>query len=185
MLLEGGVVDQHVEPAELLHGLRDRAVAEARVLDVAGDQQARRPSASTPRLRLLGVVVLVEVDDRHVGAFAGEQHGHGAADARVAAGDEGRHAFELAAAAVVGRHERAAQPSSALVAGLGLVLRRQSRRLAARAGLDRGPGFLLALARGVAGILAALDAARNLAPVAAAPCGDRLLSFFFVIGSGS
>ena len=50
VLLEGRVVDQHVEPAEGLHRLGDGAVAEARVLDVAGDQQAAPAFGLDPRL---------------------------------------------------------------------------------------------------------------------------------------
>jgi hypothetical protein len=67
--------------------------------------------------------VLVQVGDQHVGAFAREGEGDGAADAAVAAGDDGRLVLEAAVAdiarlAVVG-------PGRQLrfMAGRGLLLR--------------------------------------------------------------
>ena len=71
--------------------------------------------------RLLGVVLFVEVDDRDVGALARECDGDRAADAAVAAGDQGSPALELAAAAVL--------------RALGLRTRRHLR-------LDPGPALL-------------------------------------------
>ncbi len=50
---------------------------------------------------LLGILVLVEVEDGHVGTFAGEQHRHRAADTTVATGDDGDLAGELAGRLVV------------------------------------------------------------------------------------
>lgn len=56
------------------------------VADVAGEQQALAAAlALHERLGLLGVVVLVEVEDGDVGALARKVHRDGAADARVAA----------------------------------------------------------------------------------------------------
>jgi len=46
------------------------------------------------RLGLLGVVILLEIDDGDLRAFAREQHTHGAADAAVASGDERGFALE-------------------------------------------------------------------------------------------
>ena len=73
-------------------------------------------------LRLLGVLVLVEVDDRDVGALLGEDDRDGAADAAVAAGDERDLAAQLAAGPVL--------------AVLGLRPRRHLR-------LDAGPAVLV------------------------------------------
>ena len=57
--------------------------------------RARRPALLDEPRRLGGVVVLVEVGDEHVGALAREGQRDGAADAAVAAGDDGRVALEL------------------------------------------------------------------------------------------
>ena len=46
-------------------------------------------------LRLLGILVLVEVGDRDVGALPGEEDRHGAADAGVAAGNERDFVLQL------------------------------------------------------------------------------------------
>ena len=56
--------------------------------DVARQQEAARALGLDRLARRLGVVVLVEIDDRDVGAFARVQDGDGAADAGIAAGDE-------------------------------------------------------------------------------------------------
>ena len=69
---------------------RPPSAQNARVLHVAGDQQAAPALGLDAALRLLGVVVLVEVGDGDVGALAREQHRDRAADARVAAGDDRR-----------------------------------------------------------------------------------------------
>ena len=118
VLLEGGVVDQHVEPAERRDRLATTFSQNFASLTSPATSRQRRPSASMQRLRLLGVVVLVEVGDGDVGAFAREQHRDGAADAGVAAGDDRREAFELAAAAVVGRQEPRRELEVGLAAGL-------------------------------------------------------------------
>jgi hypothetical protein len=47
--------------------------------------------------------MLVEVDDRHIGAFAGIENRHRAADARIAASDQGHHIEQLVGTPVVGR----------------------------------------------------------------------------------
>ena len=92
VLLEGGVVDEHVEAAERARPSSPRPCrANFASLTSPATSRQRRPSASTQRLRLFGVVVLVRgrrsVD---VGALAREQHGDGAADAGIAAGDDRR-----------------------------------------------------------------------------------------------
>ena len=79
------------------------AGANARIGDVALDQHGAAALALHRRLGLLGVLVRVEVGDGDVGAFAGEQHRHRAADARIGAGDQRRLAQQLLGALVVGR----------------------------------------------------------------------------------
>ena len=138
VLLEGGVVDQDVELAERLERLVHRLLAEAHGLHVAGDQQALAALASRRiRFVLRRVLVLGQVHDRDVRAFAREQHRHRAADAGIAAGDDRGHAVELAAAGVVRREEARFEVQLVLVAGLVEVLRGQFRRFLAKAGLRR------------------------------------------------
>ena len=47
------------------------------------------PRSSTRRLVSAASPLLLQVDDRHVGPLGGERDRHGAADAAVAAGDDG------------------------------------------------------------------------------------------------
>ena len=89
VLLEGGVVDQDVELAELPSRSWPTASSQNSAIgDVAGDQDAAAPFLLDRALGFLGVLVLVEIDDRDIGAFAREQHRHRAADAGIAAGDD-------------------------------------------------------------------------------------------------
>ena len=91
VLLEGGVVDQDVEPAECLRRVAlDRALAERGVLDVAGDGEAAAALASRPRRSVSSRVLVLRPGRRmrDVGAFAREQHRDRAADAGIAAGDD-------------------------------------------------------------------------------------------------
>ena len=88
VLLERGVVDEDVELAELLHRLLHRVLAEFRIGDIARQQNAAAAFLLDGPLGLLGVLVLVEIGDRDVGALARKEHGHRAADAGVAAGDQ-------------------------------------------------------------------------------------------------
>ena len=86
MLLEGGVVDQDVEPAEPFTGA-STAAADA-IGHVAGDQMQRRPSFPTARSVSSASSCSLETDDRDVSSFTREQHRHGAPDAGIAAGDQ-------------------------------------------------------------------------------------------------
>ena len=71
MLLEGGVVDQNVEAPVMPRGLVDGGLAEGGIGDVARKEQAPPARAFDRALRFLGVFLLLgEVDDRDVGAFA-------------------------------------------------------------------------------------------------------------------
>src|SRR5690606_117828 len=117
VVLLGGVVDEHVEATELRDDLLDGLLAEPRVSDVALDQQRAPALGLDVALHLLGVLVLLEVEDRHVGALLREVDRHGAADAAVAAGDRRDLALELAAGPV----------------GLALVARRRDHLLLAPA----------------------------------------------------
>src|SRR5690606_28008724 len=150
VLLVGGVVDQHVEPAEFLHRALDHAVAEARIAHVAGDRDAAAPFLLDRSLGRTRVAMLAEVGDEDIRALAGEQHRHRAADAGIAAGDDRSHALELAAAGIARREVARLRIELVLLPGLRLVLPWQRvLRLPARTGLHRLllrgllPGLLL------------------------------------------
>src|SRR5688500_16817679 len=87
-MLLAGVVDEDVEPAELLDGLGDGPFAETLVADVAGDGNRLAAFLLDDGLRLLRVVVLAQIEDRDVGAFPREQGGDRPADAAVGSGDQ-------------------------------------------------------------------------------------------------
>src|SRR5215216_1191637 len=68
------VVDEDVEFPQLGDRSLDRLLAKRLLADIAGDQQAASPLGLDQALRLLGVAVLVQVDDRAVGTFLGVQN---------------------------------------------------------------------------------------------------------------
>src|SRR4051794_15585433 len=96
-MLLGGVVHQDIEPPELLNRLRHRLLAKRLVTNIAGDQHAAPILLYDHPACLLGVAMLIEVDNRHVGALFCEDNCDGAAYSTVAAGDQGNHAPQLAA----------------------------------------------------------------------------------------
>ena len=93
-MLLAGIVDEHVEPPELVDGFLDRALAETLVADVAGNGDRPASFLFDNVLGLGGIVVLAQVQDGDVGAFAREQGADRAANAAVAAGDDGDLAVE-------------------------------------------------------------------------------------------
>src|SRR3712207_5369377 len=98
--LEGRVVDQDVDLAELLDRLRDDRLLVGAVGEVTRHQHAL-PAGLPDVLRgVLSVLVLVEVRNQDVGALPGEGDRDGAADAAVAAGDDRRLAGQPAGTAV-------------------------------------------------------------------------------------
>ena len=97
-VLVRGVRDEDVELAELVRPSSRRAASQNfAFFRSPGISTQRRPSASTARHRFVGVALLLaEIGDRDVGAFARVQHRDRAADAGIAAGDQRALAFELA-----------------------------------------------------------------------------------------
>jgi hypothetical protein len=131
--LEGGVVDEHVEAAELVDGALDQLPAVRLVADVAAHDHGPPPGVLDEPARLLGVLVLGEVGDEHVGALAGEGEGHGAADPRIRPGHERDPVGQAAEAAVGLLPVVGGRPH------LGLGARRRLRRLVERrAGAGHG-----------------------------------------------
>ena len=126
--------------------------------DIARQENAAAPFLLDRALGLLGVLVLVEIGDRDVGALAREQHRDRAADAGIAAGDQ-RHLVEkLFRALVVRGVVHRLELELGLLARLAQMLVGERRRgIDARAGLHRAAAvFLLAFL-----LIRAVDLALN------------------------
>ena len=87
-VLLGRVVDEDVQPAQLPDRPADRLATEGLPAYVSGDSNCAHTALLREANRLPCVTVLVQIDDRHVGAFLGKGNGHGPSDATVAARDE-------------------------------------------------------------------------------------------------
>ena len=90
--LDPGVVDQHVQPAEVGGGRRDRVLPAALV----GHVEVHEPVAvALQRVGDLRAEVVLEVGDDDPGAGRGQGLRHAFAEALGASGDEGRAAGEV------------------------------------------------------------------------------------------
>jgi hypothetical protein len=129
----GGIVDEDVDAAELADAALDERAAVSFLRDVASHRDGAASRLAHPPRRLLGVLVLAEIGDQHVGALAREGDRHGASDPRIRPGDQRHPPFELAG------------PFVAVLAMIRLgphLVRRAGRRLLL-GGLGRlGPGIL-------------------------------------------
>jgi hypothetical protein len=108
--LERMIVDKNINSAHLLQRRLDRLLARLRRPQVRLEQVDLAATVLDHLLGLVGIRLLLgEVCDEDFGALHGVEYGDRAADARVAAGDQGFAALELAGgfvglhAAVVGR----------------------------------------------------------------------------------
>ncbi len=97
VLLECGVVHQHVQSPELSHGVFDNLIAKLPIDQIAGKQQRRLTDRFDCGLRLFSVGLLGrQIGERDVGAFPREQQRDRAPDAGIAAGDQCHQPLELA-----------------------------------------------------------------------------------------
>src|SRR5437016_14623173 len=83
----GRVIDEYVDPAQFGHGRLDNAAAVVRLLYVASDKHSLPAGVLHKSLGLLGIVVLIQIGNEHVGALARIRDGDRAADPAVRAGD--------------------------------------------------------------------------------------------------
>ena len=95
VLLERGVVHQHVQMAKLLDGPFNSFLAKISVSHVPRNSDALPAFVLDRSLRLFRVFVFVQIGDRHIRTLPCEQNSHGAADARIASGDQRYFPFEL------------------------------------------------------------------------------------------
>ena len=100
MLLDAGVVHQHVEPAERVGAARDQVAHVGDRPEIGLNDGAAAPQRLDLGQRLLGAFGIAVVVDDDVGAFLGEADGNAAADALAAAGDEHLSAEQPVAAEV-------------------------------------------------------------------------------------
>jgi hypothetical protein len=96
--LMGGVVDEDIYATQLRYGLRDDGAALTGFLYVAGKQKGFSAGFRHQSFGLPGVIMLVEIGNQDIGSLSGVSNGNCAADATIAAGDNGLFAIEAAAA---------------------------------------------------------------------------------------
>src|SRR5690606_35350016 len=132
-VLLGGVVDQDVEPAERGYRLIDHLAADILVGHVAGEGQAAAPLLLYHAACFVGILILIQIEDHHIGALACEQHRHRAADAAVAARDDRHLVLQLAGGLVILATEFRARCHFIFLARLRLLLRGHSLLLVGHA----------------------------------------------------
>ncbi len=96
VLLEGGVVDQYVQGAQVADRALDRFSGEQGIADIALEHDGAAALALDRLAGGVGVLRLVQMGDGDIGPFTSEQHSHRAANAGVRAGDQGDLALQLA-----------------------------------------------------------------------------------------
>jgi len=102
VFLNAAFVDEYVQAAKLLYRTLDGFLAEFGSATSPEMTMQRRPSFSTAALVFRGVVVLVEICDGDVRAFACVQNGDCAPDAGIGPGDERHLALQLFRSLVMG-----------------------------------------------------------------------------------
>ncbi len=117
------VAHEDIDPPERVHRLLRQGDVGLLGALVGGAQHAGATRGLDLALGLLGVGLLLrEVGDGHVGALLGEGDGRGAADPRVAAGDEGALAGQALPAPVAGLAVVRSRPELVGAAGPLLLL---------------------------------------------------------------
>jgi len=96
--LVGSIVDEDVDPSQLAYRCLNDTAAVCSVLYVAGKQKGFSAGFRHQSFGLPGVIMLVEIGNQDIGSLSGVSNGNCAADATIAAGDNGLFAIEAAAA---------------------------------------------------------------------------------------
>src|SRR5437868_10791415 len=94
------VVDQNVECSELSHRLLHCLLAELFIAHIASDQDTLCTMILDELPRLFRIFMLVEINNRNVGAFLGESDSDGAPDSAIATADKCHFPLEFPAPAM-------------------------------------------------------------------------------------
>jgi hypothetical protein len=144
--------------AKLAHGSFDGLLAKTAVRDIAWNEDAALALGLDSSFRLLGVFMLIQVDDGDIRAFAGLKNGNRPADAAIAACDECDFSLQLFRPLISRRVIHRCGLHLALESGLGMVLRGKFGRVFARARLHGLGPFLAAIGGlGLGSVNLALD----------------------------
>src|SRR5438477_597848 len=127
LALVGGVVDEDVDAPEFAGRLLRQRLARAIGIEIPGREQGAAPRRLDREPGHVRVLVLREIGDDDVGAFAREGQRHRAADPAVRAGDEGYLVLQPAEPAIRRFPVIRAGIHLALLAGKLLGLRRKWR----------------------------------------------------------
>jgi hypothetical protein len=102
-MLFGGVVHEDVDLPQLTFGFRDSRPAESFLPDIARYEETLAALSFDQPPGFPRILVLVQVNDRHIGAFLRKQDGDGPADPAVPTGDERDPVSEFAGADILAR----------------------------------------------------------------------------------
>ena len=117
LVLLGRIVDQNVQPAELLDCLLHCLPAQVLAADIAGDLDGATALSGHRGHGLVGIPVLLEIDDCELSALARHRHRHCPSDPGIAARDQRHLALEPARSRIL-RCVVRPRPHRGLAAGL-------------------------------------------------------------------
>jgi len=98
--LKPGVVDEYIDPSELLGRHIDNLPAVGLIAHVPGDQYRPTSGLLDPLRAFACVHVLIEIGNQHVGTFTCKCDSHGTSYSRVSSGDYHRTAGKPAASSI-------------------------------------------------------------------------------------
>jgi hypothetical protein len=98
--LEGGVVDENVEPPKSLQGSVHQLAAVGRIGDVAGNRYGASSRLLDPVRGFSCLLILAEIGYHYVRPLAGKRDCHSAANAGIGAGDQGNASIEFSIATI-------------------------------------------------------------------------------------
>jgi hypothetical protein len=83
-----GVVDEAIDSTELQDTSSNNLDAVSLLLDIASYHESSSSSVANDSSGLLGVSVLIQVGDNHVGALSGERYSDSSSDTTIASGND-------------------------------------------------------------------------------------------------
>src|SRR6185436_4277889 len=91
------IIDENVETVEFRDRLVDALLATEDGAHIAGNGETPSAFLLYKTLGFLCILMLVEIDDRHIGTLSGESHGNGSTDPAIAAGNQGHLPMQFSA----------------------------------------------------------------------------------------